>query len=66
MNLSERQKKILDIIKESPTTTGRQMAETLSVSQRTIERDLSALQNMGLLIHEGTDNAGLWKNLTKL
>lgn len=36
------------------------MAETLSVSQRTIERDLSAMQNMGILKHAGKDNNGVW------
>ena len=58
--LSERQQKILDIIKESPTITGKQMSETLSVSQRTIERDLSALQKKGVLKREGKDNDGVW------
>ncbi len=38
--LTERQQKILNLIKESPTITGKQMSETLSVSQSTIERDL--------------------------
>jgi len=54
--LTERQQKILNLIKESPTITGKQMAETLSVSQRTIERDLSALQKKGILKqeHKGT------------
>lgn len=60
MKLTERQDKILGFIKESPTITGRQMSETLSVSQRTIERDLSALQKMGILKHEGKDNDGVW------
>ena len=58
--LTERQWKILDLIKESPTITGKQMSETLSVSQRTIERDLSLLKKMGILKHEGKDNAGKW------
>ena len=58
--LSERQHKILNLIKESPTITGKQMSETLSVSQRTIERDLSALQKKGILKHEGKDNNGVW------
>ena len=58
--LTERQQKILDLIKESPTITGKQMSETLSVSQRTIERDLSALQKKGVLKHEGKDNDGVW------
>jgi len=58
--LTERQQKILNLIKESPTITGKQMSEILSVSQRTIERDLSALQKMGILKHEGKDNDGIW------
>ena len=58
--LSERQQKILNLIKESPTITGKQMSETLSVSQRTIERDLSALQKIGVLKREGKDNDGMW------
>ena len=58
--LTERQQKILNLIKESPTITGKQMSETLSVSQRTIERDLSALQKIGLLKREGKDNDGVW------
>ena len=58
--LTERQHQILNLIKESPTITGRQMSETLSVSQRTIERDLSALQKKGVLKREGKDNDGVW------
>ena len=58
--LTERQQKILNLIKESPTITGKQMSETLSVSQRTIERDLSALQKVGVLKREGKDNDGVW------
>ena len=60
MKLAERQQKILNLIKESPTITGKQMSETLSVSQRTIERDLSALQKHGVLKREGKDNDGKW------
>ena len=58
--LTERQQKILNLIKESPIITGKQMSETLSVSQRTIERDLAALQKIGVLKREGKDNDGVW------
>lgn len=58
--LTERQQKIMNLIKESPTISGRQMSEILSVSQRTVERDLSALQKNGILKHEGKDNDGVW------
>ena len=63
--LTERQQRILNLIKESPTITGKQMSETLSVSQRTIERDLSTLQKKGVLKHEGKDNDGVWVVLEK-
>lgn len=58
--LTERQQEILNLIKESPTITGRRMSEMLSVSQRTIERDLSTLQKLGALRREGKDNDGIW------
>ena len=58
--LTERQQKILNLIKESTTITGKQMSEILSVSQRTIERDLSALRKKGVLKREGKDNDGMW------
>lgn len=36
------------------------MSETMSVTQRTIERDLSVLQKAGIIRHEGRANAGVW------
>lgn len=60
MRLTERQQKILNLIKESPTITGKKMSEILSVSQRTIERDLSVLQKLDVLKREGKDNDGVW------
>ena len=57
---TERQQKTLNLIKESSTITGKQMSETLSVSLRTIERDLSSLQKIGVLKREGKDNNGKW------
>ena len=58
--LSERQTIIKNIISSSPTVTAKQMSETLSVTSRTIERDLSAMQKAGIIRHEGKDNAGTW------
>ncbi len=60
INLSERQRVILEMIRKSPTITGRQMSETLSVTQRTIERDLFYLKKKGVIKHKGKDNAGFW------
>jgi ATP-dependent DNA helicase RecG len=58
--LSERQKKIIAILKTSPTITAKKMSETLSVSPRTEERDISILKKMGVLCRQGKDNDGVW------
>jgi ATP-dependent DNA helicase RecG len=57
--LTERQQKILNLIKESPTISAKQMSETLSVATRTIERDLSLMKKAGVLKREGKDNDGV-------
>ena len=49
--LTERQQKILNLIKDSPTMTRTQISTTLSMSQQAIERDLSTLQKKGILKH---------------
>lgn len=58
--LSERQLNIISMIKVNPFVTGKEMSETMSVTQRTIERDLSVLQKAGIIRHEGRVNAGVW------
>ena len=58
--LTERQQKMLNLIKESPTISAKQMSETLSVTTRTIERDLSLMKKVGVLKREGKDNDGVW------
>lgn len=60
IKLTVRQRKIVNIIKETPTVSAKKMSEMLSVSQRTIERDLSAMKNIGLLKRQGEDNSGFW------
>lgn len=60
MKLTDRQQNILNLIKESPALTAKMMAETLSVSPRTIEREISKMKRIGILEREGKDNAGLW------
>ena len=64
-NLTERQRFILSTIKANPLVTGKEMSETLSVTQRTIERDLSVMQKAGIIRHEGKVNAGVWVVLEK-
>lgn len=42
-------KETIGLIKETSTITAKQMSETLSVRQHSIERDLSSLQKTGVL-----------------
>lgn len=58
--LADRQQIILSLIKKSPTISARHMSEILSVSQRTVERDISRLKEKGILKHKGKDNGGMW------
>ena len=60
IKLSDRQRKIVNLIIMSPTISARQMSETLSVSQRTVEREISVLKALGVLKREGKDNDGMW------
>ena len=60
VQLTERQRKIANIIKESPFVSAQEMSVVLSVVKRTIERDLAAMQKIGVLIREGNTSAGHW------
>ena len=58
--LSDRQRNIISMIEENPFVTAKEMSVTMSVTKRTIERDLSVLQKAGIIRHEGRVNAGVW------
>ena len=60
VKLTERQTIMVSVIKSNPMVTAKQMSETLSVTVRTIERDLAVMQKAGVIRHEGKDNAGVW------
>lgn len=63
--LTARQRVIISIIQSNPAVSAKQMSVTLSVTSRTIERDLSVMQKAGIIRHEGKDNAGVWVVLEK-
>lgn len=60
VQLSERQKRICETIKSNSKVTVEQMSVALSVAKRTLERELAALQKMGVLAREGNTSAGHW------
>ena len=58
--LTERQEGILNLIKENAHVSANEMSEVLSVTQRTIERDLAAMQKKRVIIREGNVKSGRW------
>ena len=61
--LTKRQRLIINELRKSPTISAKIMSERMSVSPRTIERDLQKLTAMGVITHEGSDFGGEWKVL---
>ena len=42
------------------------MSEALSVTSRTIERDLAVMQKADVIRHEGSDKSGIWVILAQV
>ena len=64
--LTDRQKLIIRELHKSPTISAKIMSERMSVSPRTIERDLQKLTALEAITHEGGDFGGEWKVLIKV
>ena len=60
MELTERQRKILDLIKAHPTVSVAQMAVMMAVKKRSTERELAILKKQGIIAREGSARAGRW------
>ena len=60
VGINSRQKRIMSLIKLKPAVIVEQMATILSISKRTLERDLSMLQKEGIIKHEGSKKSGIW------
>ena len=60
VQLSDRQRKIRELILKDTFVSAQRMSVVLSVVLRTIKRDLADLQKKGVLIREGNTSAGHW------
>ena len=65
VQLTDRQKKLLNLIKKNPFISAQEMSVVFSVVHRTIQRDLSDMQKKGILIREGNTSAGHWVVIQK-
>jgi len=57
--LTARQTKILEMLREK-SVPAEQIARKLKVSSRTVEREMSKLQQSGAICREGSDKTGCW------
>ena len=48
------------MIKDNPRISVKEMSLVLSLVERTIKRDLAAMQKKGVLVREGNTSAGHW------
>ena len=60
VQLTDRQKENCKMINNNPRISVKEMSLVLSLVERTIKRDLAAMQKMGVLLREGNTSAGHW------
>lgn len=65
VKLTDRQMEICKMIKDNPRISVKEMSLVLSLVERTIKRDLAAMQKMGILVREGNTSAGHWVIIQK-
>ena len=65
IQLSERQRVILQLIEDDAFVTTNEMSQKTGVTTRTIKRDLEYLQEQRILIREGGRKEGRWVILNK-
>ena len=58
--LKSTEKKIIALLRKNPEETAKSMAETLDLTVRTVERNLTQLQNKGWVVRIGSDRTGNW------
>jgi len=61
VKISERQKQILDIVKENPNILQTELAERFGVRRETIYRDMKKLVEAGILTRSDSDKKCNWK-----
>jgi DeoR/GlpR family transcriptional regulator of sugar metabolism len=59
--VARRRQALLDELAQTGGLGTRELQERLDVSSRTLERDLAALREVGLVIREGSRKTGLYR-----
>ncbi len=58
--LSEREKKVLELLKQDPTMTRTRMAEILACSDATVKRALGSMVQKNVIRRIGSNKKGEW------
>jgi Fic family protein len=61
INVGVNEQKVLALIVENSHVTAKQMADTIGISQRQVERLLASLKKKQIIVREGADKNGYWK-----
>ena len=60
-NLTDNQKKILEIIRENPCVTQKELSEQIGINTKNIRNNIAKLKTAGLLTRIGPDKGGYWQ-----
>ena len=60
-NVSDTEHKILEMLRVNPKAPASSIAESLSLSRKTVERSVKSLKEKGIIERVGSDRKGFWK-----
>jgi len=58
---ANRQNRIINVMQEKPNVTTDQLAVLLSISKRTLEREIKAMKESNIIKRVGSDKTGYWE-----
>lgn len=60
INLSDKERQVLDFIIKKNNITAKEIAEKIGVSDKTVKRAISTLKTNGLIVRIGGEKKGFW------
>ena len=63
LDMSKTEKAVYDMLRENNYLIIKDIASTLSKSEKTVSRAIKGLKEKGYIVRQGTDNSGFWKIL---
>ena len=61
LNINDRQKSIIEIMKEQPSVSAEDLAMKVGINIRNVKRNLAKLKQIGIIERVGSDKNGYWK-----